>query len=123
MALLSKALRGTVPIAGAFLVEPLLNFFAPSVQPLFKQFIQSDEAKHFLQGLVESAATASSGVCTSFLGGQADKLLENLKATPKLDGALIAALRKAFMEMRDDLRRRNRPNIINSFDQFFTDWD
>lgn len=123
MALLTKVGKVAAPLAGALFIEPVLNFFAPSIKPLIRQFIQSEEAKQFLKDLVDGAAVAGSGVCSSFLGNQADKLLGTLKPIPKLDGALIAALRRTFEDMRDDLRERNQHNILGSFDQFFTDWD
>ena len=123
MALLTNVTKLAGPLAGAVLIEPLLNLFAPSVKPLISQFIQSDEAKRFLRDLANGVAQAGSGVCTEFLGNRAEELLEALKVNPRLEEALIVASRKAFADMGDELRKKYQYSILNSFDQFFTDWD
>jgi tetratricopeptide (TPR) repeat protein len=113
----------SITAAGAIFLEPLLNSFAPSVKPLVLQLVQSNETKKLLESIAKSAGETGSGVFVEFLAGQVEKLQDALTRAPKLDEAMIVALRQAFRNMRDDLRRRNRHNILISFDQFFADWD
>lgn len=123
MTLLTTVTKVGGPLAGAILIRPLLNLFAPSVKPLVSQFIQSDEAKGFLRDLADGVAQASSGVCTEFLANRAEELIEALKVNPRLEEALIVASRKAFVDMGDKLGKKYQHSILNSFDQFFKDWD
>lgn len=64
MAVLTKVGKVAAPLAGAVFIQPLLNFFAPSIRPLVKNFIESDAAKEFLKDLIEGGAVAGPGVCT-----------------------------------------------------------
>lgn len=123
MSLLTKAKKSTIPLAGAVFLQPLLNFFAPSVKPYITQFIQSDEVKELLTSLIDSATETGSGVCVEFLAANAEKLLGSLKQDARLDEALVVALQQALKEMRDDLRKKTRFNILNSFEQYFIDWN
>ena len=122
MTTLKKFKRLGFHFAGAALLNPILHQLAPWVVPLVNHIVPSDELQKLLAEITESGAGVGGVVIAESLYVRGRELLDNFKKTPTLEEAMVVAVADAFKNMGRDLRKKQPPNSIKSFEGFFQDW-